>query len=183
MKLRHLLGNIKYRMICSFTNIVVDGVYGGFWEYRKKLLPSPPSNSKTNVKHIIYNDYMCRYGAFVGLNTRFMSEPDLPHGLNGIHISDRAVIGRNVVILQQVTIGSNTLKGHPRYGSPTIGDNVFIGAGAKIIGAVTIGDNCRIGANCVVVKDMPANTTAVLGEVKYISHDSIRDNTFSGIND
>ena len=182
MNLRHFLGNLKYRMICSFTNLVVDGVYGGIWQYRKNLETSS-SGCNNNIKHIIYNDYMQRRGAFVGINALFMSEPDLPHGLNGIHISDKAVIGRNVVILQQVTIGSNTLKGHPRYGSPTVGDNVFIGAGAKIIGAVTIGDNCRIGANCVVVKDMPANTTAVLGEVKYILHNQNRDNTFTGIND
>lgn len=87
-------------------------------------------------------------------------------------------IGKNVVILQQVTIGSNTMKGHHRSGAPVIGDNVYIGAGAKIIGNVSIGDNCRIGANCVVVKDMAPNTTAVSAPTRFIESDQIPDNTF-----
>lgn len=83
--------------------------------------------------------------------------------------------------MQSVTIGSNTIKNHPKYGSPRIGDNVFIGAGAKIIGCIKIGDNCRIGANCVVVKDMPANTTAVLGNIRFITKNENLDNHFNGI--
>lgn len=105
----------------------------------------------------------------------------LPHGLNGIHISDAATIGEGCVILQQVTIGSNTTKGSKHFGSPTIGKHVFIGAGAKIIGNVRVGDNCRIGANCVVVKDMPDNSTAVLRNIDIIIHDISRDNSFKGI--
>ena len=76
-----------------------------------------------------------------------------------------------------------SLKGHPRSGSPTIGNNVYIGAGAKIIGNVTIGDNCRIGANCVVVKDMPANRTAVAASTRFIYSDSVNDNEFVSARD
>lgn len=62
-------------------------------------------------------------------------------------------IGRNSRIHTCVNIGSH------RGGTPVIGDNVYIGPGAKIFGAITIGDNVAIGANAVVCKDVPANTT------------------------
>lgn len=130
----------------------------------------------------IYYAYLHKYNAFIGSHSQFKKAPVTPHGLNGIHISEKACIGENCVILQQVTIGSNTIKGHKRYGSPTIGDNVFIGAGAKIIGNVKIGNNCRIGANCVVVTDMPDNTTAVLSQVRFIQKEEAdMNNTFEGV--
>ena len=81
------------------------------------------------------------------------------------------------MIFQQVTIGSNTLLDSKKYGAPTIGDNVYIGAGAKIIGNVQIGDNVRIGANAVVTKDVPPNTLVVMGTMGYITKDNI-DNRF-----
>lgn len=55
-----------------------------------------------------------------------------------------------------------------RIGGVNIGDNVFIGAGAKILKAVRIGNNCWIGANAVVVEDMPDNTTCVLQKPRII---------------
>lgn len=85
----------------------------------------------------------------------FVPPPLLPHGLNGIIISEKARIGSNVIIFQQVTIGGN------EQGAPAIGDNCMIGAGAKIIGKVRIGSNVKIGANAVVVSDIPDNATAV----------------------
>lgn len=130
----------------------------------------------------MYYAYLNDYGCFIGPNAIFKAPPILPHGLNGIHVSDRAVIGANCVIFQQVTIGSNTIQGHKRYGSPSIGDNVLIGAGAKIIGKVTIGDNCRIGANCVVTQDIPANCTVVSTAPRIIVKEK-NDNSFKGINE
>lgn len=131
---------------------------------------------------MLYNAYQRKFGASIGIMSEIASPPITPHGLNGIHISEQARIGKNCVIFQQVTIGSNTIPNHPRYGSPSIGDNVFIGAGAKIIGNINIGNNCRIGANCVVVSDMPANTTAVCASTRFISHSDMQiDNSFSGI--
>ena len=55
-----------------------------------------------------------------------------------------------------------------KFGAPQIGNNVFIGAGAKIIGPVIIGDNARIGAGCIVVKDVPANATCVMQSPRLI---------------
>ncbi len=97
--------------------------------------------------------------------------PVFPHGLNGILISQGANIGKNCVIFHQVTIGSNTIAGSKNYGCPTIGDNVYIGCGAKIIGGVHIGNNARIGANCVVTQDIPDNCTVVMQKPRVIIHE------------
>ena len=55
-----------------------------------------------------------------------------------------------------------------RYGAPTIGDNVLIGAGAKIIGNITIGNNVKIGANACVTVDIPDNSTVVSSKIRII---------------
>jgi serine O-acetyltransferase len=73
----------------------------------------------------------------------------------GIVINGSVKAGKNLHIEHQVTIGAE------RRQSPVIGDDVFIGAGAKIVGPVTIGDGARVGANAVVVHDVPAHTTVV----------------------
>lgn len=92
----------------------------------------------------------------------FASPPNLPHGLYGIIISHNAVIGKEATIYHQVTIGQGN------GGAPTIGDNVYIGAGAKIIGNIKIGNNVKIGANCVVFMDVPDNCTVVLPKPRVI---------------
>lgn len=71
----------------------------------------------------------------------------------GVVINGRVVGGENVFIEHQVTIGAE------RRQSPKIGSNVFIGAGAKLIGEITVGNDSRIGANAVVLDDVPAFTT------------------------
>ena len=70
-----------------------------------------------------------------------------------------AIIGKNCTIFQQVTIA---------HGGVRIGDNVLIGAGAKILPQVTIGNNVKIGANCVVVEDIPDNSTVVIQKPRII---------------
>ncbi len=79
----------------------------------------------------------------------------LPHP-TGIVIHRDVVIGPDCMIMQHVTIGQTA---DPRV--PVIGANVYIGAGAKILGPVYIGDGTRIGANAVVLDDLPAHCTAV----------------------
>lgn len=78
----------------------------------------------------------------------------------GIMVSGWAKLGRNVVVAQQTNIG---VAGRgERHGAPTIGDNVYIGPGAKVFGRIRIGDNVKIGANAVVYKDVPDNAVVVL---------------------
>ena len=74
---------------------------------------------------------------------------------HGIVINGAVVAGSNLTLEHQVTIGAEKRQ------SPIIGNDVFIGAGAKIIGPVTIGDGARIGANAVVIDDVPPHTTVV----------------------
>jgi serine O-acetyltransferase len=76
----------------------------------------------------------------------------------GVVIHPDARIGRNVRVFPQVTIGG---AGGGKPGVPSVGDNVVLGTGAKILGAVTIGDNVTVGANAVVLQDVPAGMTAV----------------------
>jgi serine O-acetyltransferase len=82
----------------------------------------------------------------------------IDHGM-GVVIGETAEVGRNVTLLQGVTLGGTSLKREKRH--PTLGDNVVVGAGAKIIGAFTIGNGSRIGAGSVVVREVPPNSVVV----------------------
>lgn len=82
----------------------------------------------------------------------------IDHGM-GVVIGETAEIGDNCHLYQGVTLGGTSTKRTKRH--PTLGNNVVVGAGAKIIGAVTIGDNAKIGAGSVVVSNVPPNATVV----------------------
>lgn len=82
----------------------------------------------------------------------------IDHGM-GVVIGETSIIGDDVLLYQGVTLGGTGLEKGKRH--PTIGNNVVIGTGAKILGNIIIGDNSYIGANAVVVKDVPANSTVV----------------------
>lgn len=82
----------------------------------------------------------------------------IDHGA-GVVIGETAIVGDDVLMYHQVTLGGTALEKIKRH--PTVGSNVLIGMGAKIIGNITIGDNARIGANSVVTRDVPPGATAV----------------------
>jgi serine O-acetyltransferase len=82
----------------------------------------------------------------------------IDHGM-GVVIGETAEIGDDVYIYHQVTLGGTSQSQGKRH--PTIGNNVIIGAGAKVLGAITVGDGARVGANAVVVAAVPAGTTVV----------------------
>lgn len=134
-----------------------------YWRYRA-IVVDPTRGSKLGDLFRIW--YIKRADAFNNasmgthrnMGTRFATPPHLPHGLNGIIMTHHAVIGENCRIYHQVTIGE-TAKG-----APVIGDNVVIGAGAKIIGAVNIGNDVRIGAGCVITQDIPDGSIVVAPE-------------------
>ncbi len=82
----------------------------------------------------------------------------IDHG-EGVVIGETTIIGDDVLIYQQVTLGGTGKESGKRH--PTLGNNVIVGAGAKVLGNITIGDNVRIGAGSVVVEDVPEHSTVV----------------------
>lgn len=82
----------------------------------------------------------------------------IDHG-SGVVIGETSIIGDNVHLYQGVTLGGTSTQKTKRH--PTLGDNVVVGAGAKLIGAIEIGDNVKIGAGSVVVTSVPSNATVV----------------------
>ena len=91
-------------------------------------------------------------GAEIPINTQIDGGLRIPHP-NGVVIHPEVAIGPNCLIFQQVTVGANFR------GTPVIGGNVDIGAGAKILGPIVVGNHAVIGANSVVLKDVPPGAT------------------------
>lgn len=82
----------------------------------------------------------------------------IDHGM-GVVIGETTEIGDNCTLYQGVTLGGTSTKRVKRH--PTLGNNVTVGAGARLIGAITVGDNVRIGAGSVVLTNVPPNATVV----------------------
>lgn len=82
----------------------------------------------------------------------------IDHGM-GVVIGETTEIGDNCTIYQGVTLGGTGKDVGKRH--PTLGNNVLVGAGAKVLGPITIEDNCKVAANAVVLKEIPENSTAV----------------------
>lgn len=95
----------------------------------------------------------------------------IDHGM-GVVIGETTEIGENVTIYQGVTLGGTSLEKVKRH--PTIGDNVVIGAGAKILGPFKVGDGSRIGAGSVVVREVPPNSVVVGVPGRVTHRDGIR---------
>lgn len=119
-----------------------------------------------------------KYASGISVYSTFESLPITPHDIRGIFISANAYIGKECVIFHQVTIGSNTLLDSKKSGTSTIGNNCYIGVGAKIIGNVRVGNNCRIGANAVVVNDVPDNAVVVASKANVIIREDTMNNTY-----
>ncbi len=82
----------------------------------------------------------------------------IDHGM-GVVIGETAIVGDNVTLFQGVTLGGTGKETGKRH--PTLGDNIVVGAGAKILGNIHVGSNSYIGANAVVLRNVPHNTTVV----------------------
>ena len=81
-------------------------------------------------------------------------------GLNGVGFNSAEAVG-SLSLVSEVALGFIG-------GAPTIGDNCYIGAGAKIVGKIHVGNNVKIGTNCVVFEDIPDNSTVVLSKPRII---------------
>jgi serine O-acetyltransferase len=122
------------------------------------------------IARFFWNHHLYTLGRFVSHIGRFLTGIEIhpgaklgrrfiiDHGM-GVVIGETAEIGNDVYIYHQVTLGGTASDAGKRH--PTVGDNVIIGAGAKVLGAITIGEGARIGANAVVVASVPAGTTVV----------------------
>ncbi|MBQ7255580.1 MAG: serine acetyltransferase [Oscillospiraceae bacterium] len=136
-----------------------------YWKMREHIVRHP-----SGLKSLWYLVRIKRMDAFnnaslgthLGKCAEFRGKPYLPHGLNGIIVSNDSVIGKECILYHQVTIGGGN------GGSPKIGDFVEIGAGAKVIGPITIGNHVHIGAGCVVAQDVPDNCTVVMQKPRII---------------
>lgn len=115
------------------------------WLYRHKI-PFIPLIIKYFI-FLVFNSVV-PYSTKIGKGSKFA------YGAIGVVLHSKTIIGEKVIIGQGVTVGRQL---DPE-GIPVIGDNVYISAGARILGGITIGNNVIIGANSVVVKDVPDNS-------------------------
>ncbi len=97
----------------------------------------------------------------------------IDHG-SGVVIGETAEIGDNCTIYQGVTLGGTGKDTGKRH--PTLGDNVMVGSGARVLGPFKVGDNSKIAANAVVLKEVPPNCTAVGVPARIVKRDGVRIN-------
>lgn len=167
-----MIKDLLFGLVRPFLTFYALWRYKSIWGLKDYL-----QKKRSKLLELVYGHYFMQRCSFIGLTCEMAGRPYFPHGVQGIYISATTCLGKDVIIFQQVTIGSNTIHGSKHPGSPTIGNNVYIGAGAKIVGGVTVGDNCRIGANAVVYEDMPANSVAVCSSTRIVQKENL-DNTF-----
>ena len=134
-------------------------LYSGFW-----------ANVNHKIAHGLYKRKRFFLARLVSQFSRFVTGIEIhpgatigkgffiDHGM-GVVIGETCEIGDNVLIYQGVTLGGTGKDTGKRH--PTIGNNVLIGSGAKVLGPITVGDNVKIGSGSVVLKDVPDNVTAV----------------------
>ena len=164
-----MISNSKNICIKKLMFMVQHYNHVKYWKRRNIVIN--PNNKTSRILKLYYLFYIKKSDAYANASmgtdlnkgALFKSPPHLPHHLNGIIISPYAKIGSNCTIFQQVTIGQ-TEDGK----APVIGNNVLIGAGAKIIGDISIGDNVKIGANCIVVENIPDNAIVVLNKPRIL---------------
>lgn len=122
------------------------------------------------LTHLLYRKHLFFIARAISQLTRFFTGIEIhpgakigkrlfiDHGM-GIVIGETAIIGDDCTIYHQVTLGGTGKEAKKRH--PTIGNDVVIGCGSKVLGNITIGNHVKIGANSVVLKDIPNHSTAV----------------------
>ena len=166
MSLRDNVEAIKLRDPSIKSNLEVV-LYPSFWAV-----------GFHRVAHFLYNRRLFFLGRFISQFSRWVTGIEIhpgakigrrlfiDHGM-GVVIGETCEIGDDVLIYQGVTLGGTGKDIGKRH--PTIGDNVLIGAGVKVLGPFKVGDNARIGAGSVILQEVPANSTVVGVPGKVIS--------------
>ena len=122
------------------------------------------------IARLFLSHYTYKFGISIPAKTNIGSGFYIGH-FGGIVINGNCTIGKNCNISQGVTLGQAN-RGKNK-GTPILGDNIYIGPGAKIVGSVNIGNNVAIGANSVVTKNIPDNAVVVGIPGKVISYDGV----------
>lgn len=161
----NLSESVNNPLIAFIRNLAYGSNMNKYWK-RRQIVTDYASKTSTFMK--LYYLWYCKrveikqcasMGTLLNGGAKFISPPHLPHNMYGIVLGLDTKIGNNVTIFHQVTIA---------HGGVVIGDNVLIGAGAKILPGVTIGNNVKIGANAVVVESVPDNATVVMNKPRII---------------
>ena len=168
-------------ILAAWRKLRASERYGGLWGLKEAIARESDPRLRQRLIAAYYGA-LTQKGSWIGHEAQFAGPPCFPHGVFGVFVSGRAQIGRNAVIFQHVTIGSDTLRESRDGGAPILGDNVYVGAGAKVIGNVKIGENCRIGANAVVYTDMPPHSVAVQQPTRIIQKHDL-DNRYFSLNE
>ena len=171
-RFREDINCVKQSDPAARSNLEIMFLYPGFravrmhrkahWFYRHKMffiarLISQRCVKKTNIE--------IHPGAEIG--RRFF----IDHG-TGVVIGETAIIGDDVTLYQGVTLGGTGKDKGKRH--PTIGNNVMIGAGAKVLGPFKVGDNSNIAAGSVVLSEIPENSTAVGSPARVVKQNGVR---------
>jgi serine O-acetyltransferase len=157
---------------------ILTRLLGGFWALKAKCQNTKPGWLR-DLYVRLYGMNQKTIVCDIHFRSRFHGIPHFPHGMSGVFVSQWAEVGKGCVILQGVTIGSNTLADSKNLGAPVIGDNCYIGAGAAIIGACTMGNNVRVGANCVVTMDVPDNAVVVSNVQRIIEKENLNNRHYA----
>lgn len=143
------------------------------------LYPGPQAIILYRIAHLLHNLDILFLPRFISHLARFLTGIEIhpgavigkgvfiDHGM-GVVIGETAVVGDYCLLYQGVTLGGTGKETGKRH--PTLGSNVTVGAGAKILGNINIGDRVRVGAITVVLKDVPSNSTVVGIPGRIISH-------------
>lgn len=158
----------KLEVICTYSGL------HAIWAHR--------------IAHVVYKRGWCTLSRIISQFSRFMTGIEIhpgaeigerlfiDHGM-GVVIGETCEIGNDVVIYQGVTLGGTGKEKGKRH--PTIGNNVVIGSGAKILGSFKVGDQSNIGSNSVVLKEVPSNSTVVGIPGKIVRQDGKRQDRLS----
>jgi serine O-acetyltransferase len=167
--LYRITGNVKFTALIQHVLIGESYKYN-FWMRTCSYLRTNPLLKYTiyPIAMIMLHHQTYKLGISIPPNTHIDSGLYIGH-FGGIVVNGESVIGKNCNISHGVTLGQAN-RGKSK-GCPTLGDNIYIGPGAKIVGAVKIGNNVAIGANCVVTKDIPDNSVVVGIPGKVISQE------------
>jgi serine O-acetyltransferase len=145
--------------------------YAGFWAILHH-----------RVAHVLYRWKLRFLARLISQWSRFLTNIEIHPGAQigrrffidhgaGVVIGETAIIGDDVLMYHQVTLGGTSLVKTKRH--PTVGNNVLLGMGAKVLGNITIGDGARIGANSVVTRNVPPGATAVGIPARIVVQDGV----------